>query len=1232
MNASAVNRSPAIWRVFYGVCIAVMAVSGQEPASKSLYFTIRDFSRQHPDFEEDKAAPTYCGYEFNAPPSERTKGMVDSTLGADRKPVHSSANTCPTKDIDSWFRDGTGNPATGAQATYCIEVELQPVQGTQNTYRYDSDAFFPIDDRPTAEMLNGHNFHFTMETHAAFQYRGGEIFKFVGDDDVWVFINGRLAVDLGGVHHRDSQTVDLDAQAEQLGITRGNYYHFDMFYCERHTDNSTLHLQTSIDFLPPSPEGVFIGDLRQTIIPSADTLILDDQDDPYVFRGLLVENIEEELECQRVISQTTRPVSGTWFLEASRIGQGDSLVFDPSLYGGGFHWLIFENDDGRDSLLINIRQKLRVIAEPPAGTYHAPLSVALSTDPTPASVTYWLYRDASGYTEWSGKEGTADTIDNAADTIRFRIPAVSFGSTWNDTFKLFMNAAGAVSIGVRIGGRTTEFIDKHIVNGAWGTAEPNGDFLIEIFALDGQQTIVRPMPSAVRRSADTTAPGTPYTQPIVLYDSYTIQAIAAKPGFVRSDTLEAVYTILPPRTPRPVILPENRIFQDSITVSIICDSAPEALIYYTLDGGPPTRESPVYQAPFTVRDTMTVQAAALASGRALSEIAVAEFVRIPARVSTPWAEPKNQVFEKTLQITLHDSTPEAVIRYTLDGSEPNQTSPAYDGSPITIDTTTRLRAKAYRYRWRTSEELDKRYSLQTPIVSAPWAEPGSADFRDSLTISLHDTTPGAVIYYTLDGTGPDSSSVRYTGPFTIYDTTALRAIALKQDWLPSAECNEIYTLLVPRAAMPAANPPGHGFYGAVEVSLRCSTPGAVIHYTANGAAPTKESPVYRQPITIADSITLRAAAFADNYLASQMMEETYYPRSSVARYGYYLDRNADGNIDSAVIVFDTLPYGAPESVVFSDPNDPASTRRMDRGQASLNGNAIGYSFMQPFHSGTFFEQGEWARIESGPNVAPGSVVMYDSAAPVIDSAVYYQSSWKGPREGDQLIVVFSEPAAVRLEQAHGQPFKFSRGSNSYHMLLASKKDAAGREIAFTVLEIDGVEFAAPGDVISIAPHAVLDQNGAVQNNTENVRRPVAVVYEPVPLSADVATNPMRTGAAAAPLPPAALEAVRNSPDAPGWMRRVTRGTAVRIRPVVVEAAEKAVISGAALIYDALGNRVLECPVINDGPGEAWVVWDGRNGNGRLVGPGSYCIVLAAEIDLDGNRYSREMRRYIGVAR
>jgi fibro-slime domain-containing protein len=98
---------------------------------------------------------------------------------------------------------------------------------------------------------SGHNFHFTYQIHATFGYTpgAGQTFSFSGDDDVWVFFDKTLGIDLGGVHGTASASVDMDTLFS--GKAAGNY-DFDFFFAERHTTGSNFSISTSLALETPA--------------------------------------------------------------------------------------------------------------------------------------------------------------------------------------------------------------------------------------------------------------------------------------------------------------------------------------------------------------------------------------------------------------------------------------------------------------------------------------------------------------------------------------------------------------------------------------------------------------------------------------------------------------------------------------------------------------------------------------------------------------------------------------------------------------------------------------------------------------------------------------------------------------------------------------------------------------------------------------------------------------------
>ena len=95
-----------------------------------------------------------------------------------------------------------------------------------------------------------HNYGFAMSVSASFKYVKGQYFEFRGDDDVWVYINNRLVVDLGGVHEKVEGAVNLDTIGQndpKRALIEGREYPFHIFYAERNATGSNFKMRTSIN-------------------------------------------------------------------------------------------------------------------------------------------------------------------------------------------------------------------------------------------------------------------------------------------------------------------------------------------------------------------------------------------------------------------------------------------------------------------------------------------------------------------------------------------------------------------------------------------------------------------------------------------------------------------------------------------------------------------------------------------------------------------------------------------------------------------------------------------------------------------------------------------------------------------------------------------------------------------------------------------------------------------------
>jgi fibro-slime domain-containing protein len=95
------------------------------------------------------------------------------------------------------------------------------------------------------EMAAANSFY-CFESHADFYYDPSQVFYFSGDDDIWVYINKKLVIDLGGTHLAAPGKVDLGASAGTLGLEEGNLYPIDIFFCDRRTTMSNVRISTNM--------------------------------------------------------------------------------------------------------------------------------------------------------------------------------------------------------------------------------------------------------------------------------------------------------------------------------------------------------------------------------------------------------------------------------------------------------------------------------------------------------------------------------------------------------------------------------------------------------------------------------------------------------------------------------------------------------------------------------------------------------------------------------------------------------------------------------------------------------------------------------------------------------------------------------------------------------------------------------------------------------------------------
>ena len=216
------------------------------------------------------------------------------------------------------------------------------------------------------------------------------------------------------------------------------------------------------------------------------------------------------------------------------------------------------------------------------------------------------------------------------------------------------------------------------------------------------------------------------------------------------------------------------------------------------------------------------------------------------------------------------------------------------------------------------------------LMKAPTISPNGGRIDREQTIALSTTTDGATIYYTLDGSDPDTSDTAFAIPFTLPSNTTVKAIAVRSDMVASKVASAYFEV-------PAASPTFSLTEGTYEepqyVTLTSATGGASFFYTTDGSTPTVDSTAYTGSIAINENTVLKAIATHHDYGPSDPSSIEYKIKTAVPtfspREGSYSNAQTVvlSSATSGATIHFTLDGSTPtsSSMVYTTPLELSST-------------------------------------------------------------------------------------------------------------------------------------------------------------------------------------------------------------------------------------------------------------------------------------------------------------------
>lgn len=510
---------------------------------------------------------------------------------------------------------------------------------------------------------------------------------------------------------------------------------------------------------------------------------------------------------------------------------------------------------------------------PAAGTYSMSQQITINA-PDPADASIYYTTDGTDPTQSSAQyTGAIDVPLNTTFTLKAR----AYKADWEPSpvYTAIYNMTGQVEL------------PAALFTPAPGTYQTAQTVSLAPATLPADATLRYTLDGS-EPSLSSAAYISPITIPMGQVSTLKVKGF--KDGWIPSETVTGIYNITGQLTfITPVFDPASGIYTAAQVVTINNTIQPETTIRYTTNGTEPTESSPIYSAPIAVplNTSLTIKVKAFKADWTPSVTHTAQYtVTGQLTIGSPVFAPAAGIYTSAQNVVINTAQPAgagAVVRYTLDGTDPTAASPVYTG-PISVSSSTQIKARAFATNWLPSDVYLANYVItgQVEIPEAVFTPPGGT-YTTAQMLTINSPVPaGATIHYTLDGSEPTQSSQIYNRPILLQldRDIQVKAKAFLTDWTPSPTYTANYHMTGQAALTdPVFDPPPGSYTSAQAVEIVSGTipAGGIIRYTTDGSDPDETSPIYSEPITVAlnSTLTLKARAYVTDWDAGEISTGFY---------------------------------------------------------------------------------------------------------------------------------------------------------------------------------------------------------------------------------------------------------------------------------------------------------------------------------------------------------------------